>query len=387
MKNHHSLFLKVFAFLLISFPAIQAQVTIPLAQGTTTRKEIKLSQISSHIRYIPLETTAESLLKQDIMDVTFAGGYLFVCDYEKVLQFTPEGKFIRQIGKSGQGPGEYKQNILAITYDEPQKLIFMSDMRQGKVLVFSFDGTFIKDIKTETGATSPHLDADGNLLTVSSSYLYSKERQGDDLFVYNQNGKRLYGFPFHFEEGKRYPQLVFEPALFYSYNGHIYYKNPLELIIYRLDKKKRIPAYRLDLSQYEKLTTEENKLKIDTKNKAGAILPDNKKFIFLHLWETAKNMGIDYAQEDERRFAWYDKQTGNVCRVHSSQADRDGFTDDVEGGYPMLPLYLKNGQLINVISASALLEYVKPSQAKGSLKKVITNLQEDDNQVIQVVDL
>ncbi|WP_293740307.1 6-bladed beta-propeller [uncultured Parabacteroides sp.] len=387
MKRNVFLHIALLFLLSIACSLLRAQTMIPFAEGVEEKKEIKLSEVASDIRYIPLETTAESLLEQDILDITFAGGYLFVSDYNKVLQFTPEGSFIRQIGKAGQGPGEYNQNILAVAYDEANKQIFLSDMRQGKVLVYSFDGAFIKDIKTAIGAMSPYVDAGGNLFTVSNDYLRSKERKGDDLFVYSQNGKRLYGFPFHFEEGKNYPGLVFVPAILYPYNGNLFYKNPLEETVFRLDGKKKVPVYRLDLSRYEKLSAEEDKLLLDTKNKVGSALSHEKKFYFYNLMETDKSMGVYYAQEDERRFAWYDKQTGKVCRVRSSQADKDGFTDDREGGCPVLPYFLRNGKLVGVVPASVLLEKVKPANAKGSLRNVLDHLLEDDNQVIQVVTL
>ena len=387
MRHCFLLHISLILFLLVNCLSSQAQTIIPFAKGIETKKEIRLSEVASGIKYIPLETTAESLLGQDILDVTFVGGYLFVCDYGKVFQFTPEGKFVRQIGRVGQGPGEYNQSVLAVAYDAAKKQIFLSDMRQGKVLVYSFDGTFIKDIKTEVGATSPYVDAAGNLFTMSSEYLHSKDRKGDDLFVYNQDGKRLYGLPFHFEKGKSYPGLVFVPAILYPYDGNLFYKNPLESTIFRLDGKKKVPVYKLDLSQYEKLSAEEEKLLLDTKNKAGTALSNEKKFYFYTLMETGKQMGIYYAQEDERRFAWYDKQTGKVCRVRSPHADKDGFTDDLEGGCPVMPYFLRDGKLIGVVPASVLLDKVKPGQAKGSLKQVIEDLMEDDNQVLQVITL
>ena len=166
MRHCFLLHISLILFLLVNCLSSQAQTIIPFAKGIETKKEIRLSEVASGIKYIPLETTAESLLGQDILDVTFVGGYLFVCDYGKVFQFTPEGKFVRQIGRVGQGPGEYNQSVLAVAYDAAKKQIFLSDMRQGKVLVYSFDGTFIKDIKTEVGATSTYVEAAGNLLTM-----------------------------------------------------------------------------------------------------------------------------------------------------------------------------------------------------------------------------
>lgn len=364
-----------------------AQTKIPFAQGISNKKEIRLSEVASSVRYIPLETTAESLLDKDIMDITFAGGYLFVCDYKNLFQFTPEGKFIRKIGKSGQGPGEYNQSILAVTYDEVQKQIFMSDMRQAKVLVYSFDGKFLWDMKNQSGGISPYIDQSGNLYTVTGEYLYSKDRKGNDLFVNDRKGKLLYAFPFRFEEGKRYPRLVFNPAIVYPYKGNVYYKNPLETIVYRLDGKKKVPAYQLDLSQYEKLVSDEDELKLDSKNKVGSVLTDEKKFYFFTILETDKNMGVYYAQEDERRFAWYDKQAGKVCRVRSPKAERDGFTDDMEGGLPFCPRQFRKNQMITYIPSADLLEKVRPTAVKGSLKQIMADMQDDDNQVICVATL
>lgn len=117
--------------LLLGIP-VMAQKNIAFAEGVNNKQEIKLSEIASEVKYIPLETTAESLLDKDNLDVTFAGDYLFVCDWVNLYQFTPEGKFIRKIAKQGEGPGEYAKSIMAVAYDETEKLIFISDYRKAK---------------------------------------------------------------------------------------------------------------------------------------------------------------------------------------------------------------------------------------------------------------
>lgn len=369
---------------------ISAQKVIPFADGASVEKEVLLSTIASSVDYIPLETKPESLLGTDILDVTFAGGYLFVCDYMNLFQFTPEGKFIRKIGKAGQGPGEYKKSIMGITYDEARKQVLLSDSRAGKVLFYSFDGKFIREIKTASGSETPCIDVSGNLYTITNNYLYSKDRSGKELFVYNNEGKLLYDFDFNFIEGKRYPTLIFNKAVLYNYKGDIYYKNPLETTIYRLEGKKKVPVYTLDLSQYEKLNYEDDAILVFDKEKnIGTNLPNKaaeKKFYFFNLLETDHFLGIYYSQES-RRFAWYDKQSGKVVRVRASGTEADGFTDDLEGGLPFCPRESQNDQILNVVTAAALIEKVKPSATKGSLKRLMGDLQEDDNQIVCVVTL
>lgn len=370
---------------------LMAQKTIAFAEGVNKQKELKLSEVASGVRYIPLETTTESLLDKDILGVTFTADYLFVCDYVNLFQFTPEGKFVRKIGKAGEGPGEYTQSIMAVTYDEDAKQIFMSDFRKGKVLVYSFDGKYLYDIETQRGSMTTYRDKTGNLFGVTNEYLYSKDKRGKELFVYNTKGKELYSFHFRPKEGIRYPGIIFTYGILYDYQGSTYYKNPLETTIFRLEGKKRIPVYKLDLSQYEKLSGESDAvIVVDKKANTGTNLPNKaaeKKFNFFNILETDRGMGIEYAQENERRFAWYDKENGTLCRVRSPKAQWDGFTEDMEGGCAIFPRFIRNNKMIAVLSASILLEKVKPADAKGSLKKVLPDLVEDDNQVLVVAQL
>lgn len=386
----HSFFISLLLFS-VSFPVLlQAQAIIPFAKGIADKKEIKLSEVASAIKYIPLETTAESLLEQDILDVTIAGGYLFVCDYKKLFQFTLEGKFVRQIGRAGQGPGEYTESILGVTYNERLKEIYLSDPRQLKLHVYSFDGKFLHDINME-GREYVRLQNDGCFYAIYNDFLYDKQKRGKEMVVYDGDGKELYNFRFRPKEGVRYPGINFTLPVIYTYQNAIYYKNPLEQEINRIEKKKRKPVYKLDLHDLEKLNHEEDgKLVIDREKQVGGYQPNEiakKKIYFQGIFELDHNMGIYYIQEDERRFAWYDKQNGKVCRVRSLQADKDGFTDDLEGGSPVLPNFLRNGKLVGVVPAPVLQEKVDPENVRGSLKRVMEELLEEDNQVIQIVTL
>lgn len=53
----------------------------------------------------------------------------------------------------------------------------------------------------------------------------------------------------------------------------------------------------------------------------------------------------------------------------------------------MLPNFLRNGKLVGVVPAPVLQEKVDPENVRGSLKRVMEELLEEDNQVIQIVTL
>lgn len=376
--------------LILSLPAT-GQKKIPFAKGIENKKEINVSEVASEIKYVSLETTPDCLLKEDIFDVTLVGDYLFVCDYFNLYQFTSEGKFIRKIGKAGQGPGEYTESMLGVCYDEVKKEAFLSDPRQGKVHVYSFDGQFLRDIKVNEGPYIQQRDEAGHLYGISNLFLYDKEKKGKELIVYDEKGKELYNLRFRPEDGVRYPGLLLSLAVIYPYNGSYYYKNPLETTIYQLNGKKRKPVYEMDLSNYKKLINEDDgKLVIDKEKNIGTNLPNEaaeKKIYFNNMFETDRNIGICYAQEGERRLAWYDKVSGSIYRVRSPKADTDGFIDDIQGGFPIYPRFVRNGKMISIFPATVFLEKIKATNAQGNLKKIISDLKEDDNQVVLIATL
>lgn len=390
LKQIYRIYYSVVLVSLFSF-SLSAQKEIPFAKGISTIQDIKLSSIAEKIEYIPLETTEECLLRADIMDITLTQDYLFVCDHEYVYQFTPKGKFIRRIGKKGQGPGEYTQSILGVVYNDTKKEIIMTDFRTSKALIYSYEGEYLRSFKTANELFISYFKQPDLLFGYSSAFLISRDQTGKDLFVYNDKGKQINDFRFNYQKGKRYPALIFSLGLFYEYKGDVFYKNPLEDIIFKIEGKKKTPAYRFNLEQFEKLNEEEDAiLTVDKKKNIGTNLPNpaaEKKINFIKLFEISPFLFIAFGQENEYRTALYDKAKDKVYRVHSKKIDKPGFTDDLEGGLPFWPANHSGKVMISAVAVDAIQEYVKPSEAKGSLKKILPTLQEDDNPVIRIIYL
>ena len=138
-------------FLLLScVQSAENEREIPFANGIENVQEINVSDIALDVRYIALETNSDCLLGKDLYDISFSEKYLFVRDDSDLYQFTLEGKFIRKIGKKGQGPKEFLM-ISSVKYDNQKEEIYMNDLLSGKIKVYSFDGDFMRDILTENG--------------------------------------------------------------------------------------------------------------------------------------------------------------------------------------------------------------------------------------------
>jgi hypothetical protein len=121
------------------------QFLIDLCNVNSNMKSVPLSTIGKSVQYIPLETTPYSLLKT-LTRIELCDSIIFVCDNDKLLKFDRAGRFIKQIGKMGRGPGEYPL-IYDFSIDRTNQLIFIAASRIKETLIFDFDGNFKKSFK------------------------------------------------------------------------------------------------------------------------------------------------------------------------------------------------------------------------------------------------
>ncbi len=103
---------------------------------------LQVDSLFEKITVIPLETN-ESCLISKPKKVLFRKTKIYIQDfYNHLYQFNSNGKFIKEIGKKGRGPGEYIQ-MAGFDIDENDN-IYIIDMV--KVLMYNSNGKFIKCI-------------------------------------------------------------------------------------------------------------------------------------------------------------------------------------------------------------------------------------------------
>lgn len=96
--------------------------------------------------------------------------YLYVQDEKSValLQFDPQGKFIRQIGAKGQGPGEYA-SVQDFAIDSLTRHVFVLSLTKMALLEFSEEGKIIREHKMPFFAFALRLLPDGFLFFLNSN--------------------------------------------------------------------------------------------------------------------------------------------------------------------------------------------------------------------------
>ena len=114
----------------------------------TMKKTIgKYSSFFTSVKYVPLETTKESLVGSidhlEIFDDT-----LFVLDMlsaKAIFLFDLSGKFIRKIGKTGRGPEEWIRPV-SISLNKEERELLVLDGQLQKIFRYSLSGKFLGKI-------------------------------------------------------------------------------------------------------------------------------------------------------------------------------------------------------------------------------------------------
>ena len=73
-------------------------------------------------------------------------GNFYVTDWDKraILKYDPSGKYVRTIGRQGQGPGEF-QNLSVVRFDRDGAL-YVTDLSSRRISFFDKDGTYLRQI-------------------------------------------------------------------------------------------------------------------------------------------------------------------------------------------------------------------------------------------------
>ena len=127
-----------------------------------------ISSYFTSVKPIILETTEDNLIKSiDVVQIT--SDFIFILDrkFKKLYCFNKAGEFIRKIGRSGIGPGEFN-NISDFTVAENDKLIFILDNYTSTIHQYKFSGEYISSINISNtiDGISGHIQYNNNQLFV-----------------------------------------------------------------------------------------------------------------------------------------------------------------------------------------------------------------------------
>lgn len=118
-------------------------IVVDFEKAINSDKEVFLSELTDTLIYLELKTPKDIVISR-IGDVIRANDYWIVRSLAGICLFTNDGVFVRQIGRKGQGPGEYLQ-IRGMDFDSTNNEILLVDSQ--KILFYDLNGNFLRHIK------------------------------------------------------------------------------------------------------------------------------------------------------------------------------------------------------------------------------------------------
>jgi len=112
---------------------------------TSNNTQVCLSEIAEKIDRVELEVTDKSLIRE-VRYVEILNNHFFIHHgvLDEVLMFDVNGRFIKQVGRIGRGPGEYT-DVLKIAVDMDRQELFLNT-QQG-IIIFDDAGEHVKSVK------------------------------------------------------------------------------------------------------------------------------------------------------------------------------------------------------------------------------------------------
>ena len=162
---------------------------IDLEKSIDNVNALTLSSIGKEIYYIPLETNPNCIINR-INQIAINDSLIFVSDGLKLIQFSVNGNFIRQIGSYGRGPGEYIF-IWDFCIGNAESLIYVLNAGSREVMIFDFFGKFIKSISLPTQQTQVIIMDSGELIFHVPNMIMKSDDTAYSWIIVDNNGTIL----------------------------------------------------------------------------------------------------------------------------------------------------------------------------------------------------
>lgn len=336
------------------------------------------------VKFISLETSGTHFVPDDAK-TKFRGDYILMGNFDRILIFTSEGKFVNEIFRKGGGPEEY---LFIADYDlvpEKDEIVIVANQ---SIIFYTIDGKFIE--KQPILFRSMSVSA---INTNRFAYILGRERNSrmDSIIRYqfiitDRKGNILqqkFEFPFYMINSGFFDEFA------QSADSHSnLFALSFDLSIYELDKDAELTQkYKFDLSPYNPDTSFLQQP--DVENDPKPYRHNSGKFTKLRNFvETTNTLGIQVGSDKLQKmaFQFINRTSGNQMTL---VMDERHWISEFQG-WPIYP-YLGATtdwfyQSYSALDAVELLEKLSPEQktalSKSSGFSQLSQLKEDDNRIL-----
>lgn len=330
----------------------------------------------SSIRYLPLETTDESLVdvKYFIQQIN---NYILVSTLKDCLLFDADnGKLVRKIGHIGNDPEGYRSAILF--YNPYNQTLYFKGWHLDLVK-YSLDGKFLGKVKipynndslSSPSVAYPIATLDEYTLCAFFQNMNGKETKKLMLFSEMEDIKKMY-LNTHLIDTRRMTTST-NDGLFYQYNGGLYFKETFVDTVYKVSENNLAPHYIIDFSKHY-VTYEERYDHSFESTSLNEMIENDHYFLFSFskFNEKGTYLGIYDKKKVQTEFYKYD----------------DGFEDNINHFLSIKPTFVsEDGSLIGALEASKVYDWFIENNNNIFNQSIasLSNVLEDDNPIVVFV--
>lgn len=361
-----------------------------------------LSEIGGNISYIPLEANENSIFN-GIGRVIIQDSSIFLSANRNklLLQFDISGKYVRQIGRQGQGPEDYRW-VSDFFVQDSIRCIYSFQ----KFLIYNDMGVFVKSMPLDMLPRQMLLMKDQNivfrfgpgLVDTSAMIMCITDPDFNVLRTFRNNHKRDIG-------GNVFP---IEILPMYTFQGAIRFKELGVDTLYTVTADGLIPYALFVLGQRElpsvlnirTASTSEIESMNSGKASLSQIFEDPKHFYMRFNFFSMREGTVPGAENsvvsvsgpvDSYIYGLYSKETA-VIKIFN----KSGFQNDIDGGLPFFTRYVYNDSILvdwveayklreQVLNADATEMQKKYGQKFDDLVKLAKGLKDDGGTVLVLV--
>jgi hypothetical protein len=364
----------------------------------TTNYDNNLSTIASKVEFIPL--AMEPLINDfQVLDIIINDDYCFLQEMYQVFQYDKQGNFIRFIGSRGGGPGEYIQLQPPLQIENTNKLLYVSDLRGRKMMIFNFDGKLERSFNINADDVYITI-IDTNTIAAFSGVSQRRAPNTNSIKFIDHNGKSIKVYKSYIHPILGGDQKSYGPDTNMSWesNGNKYFLEYASDTIFQIVNDELIPKrvltgdLMLEKNEYTNLNRGRKLLLVPRFQRPHSAIFESYQYIIFKLFS-------DY----ESFYMVYDKLTKNFFRtfyenpaISYNSKIMTYFTDDMISGMLFNPVYQSDGKAIALLQAEEIvnnreeiLAYIvsHPSAEGEKLKGIVENLDEMDNPIMMIVTL
>ncbi len=376
-------------------------------------EEVMLSDYFSSIKYTPIETRDSVLIK--FISTTFEtdGDVMFIPSgnfQETVYIFDKEGKYIRNIGRKGRGPGEYLA-VKTIKYLPDSDIVMIVGGTKATFYSYS-DGVCInqldvadffdrsKDVvQHHRGMSSlmQNINARSFILHQDHLYVIAADNTTFEQFllIFNSN----MALSSKLDLGKTSLQLgipLVSVGSLYLFNGKVNVVSGLYDTIYTYEDNRLVPHIAFDYGGYNSThsTPLRNRNAFFSK-KTQALMSEMFQASSSYFESDNYFIGTVYIPSSVAKYNGmtsksnfvYDKHTkqSRILR-YSNEVGYGGFINDIDKGMPFWPDKQIEKNLYQFVDAGTFIEMSRKFNSP-EMKKVAASLTEESNPVMVTVTL